>query len=59
MKNLKTHISTLPTEQKNLVYFSLRQNGCDRETTEGIMENGTLKDITDYVDVEDLFEEQY
>ena len=50
----KLHISKLDSKQKNTIYYSLIQNGCDEETAKELMSTGTLQDIEDYIEVEEV-----
>lgn len=50
----KLHISKLGSKQKNTIYYSLIQNGCDEDTAKELMSTGTLQDIEDYIEVEEV-----
>ena len=50
----KLHISKLGSKQKNAIYYSLIQNGCDEDTAKELMSTGTLQDVEDYIEVEEV-----
>ena len=39
---------------KMAIYYSLIQNGCDEDTAKELMSTGTLQDIEDYIEVEEV-----
>lgn len=53
--SMRTHLKTLDKKLKRKIIAIMYANGADEETVTFLLNNGTLADISEYVDVEDLF----
>lgn len=52
--SMRTRISRLDNRIKRRIVAILYANGCNSEDVTMILKNGTLADITDYVDLEEI-----
>lgn len=53
--SMRTRLSTLESRFKRRIVAVLYQNGCSNDDVTMLLKNGTLSDITDYVDLEEIF----
>ena len=53
--SMRTRISKLDTCTRNKIIAILYKNGCAYEDVKMLVANGTLSDISEYVDMEELF----
>ena len=53
--SMRTRISKLDTCTRNKIIAILYKNGCAYEDVKLLIANGTLSDISEYVDMKELF----
>lgn len=53
--SMRTHLQTLGKGLKKKIIALMYANGVDNETVTYLLNNGTLADVSEYVDVEELF----
>ena len=49
------HISKLNSYLKNKIYNLLQLNGCDNETIDLLFAKGNISDLSDIIDLEEVF----
>lgn len=54
--SMRTKIAKMDSKTRKKIVALMYQNGVDYETVGYMLKNGTLSDVADYVDIEELME---